>query len=88
MDPRTNGKVSGSSMAFIMLTNFLTPLIAAALSYIIKPGIKTITHRNSQKYQIFSNQFCSIIKSLPFLKTLPRYDDQLRLLHVILMRVK
>ncbi|XP_060585408.1 excitatory amino acid transporter 1-like [Ruditapes philippinarum] len=38
MDPRTNGKVSGSSMAFIMLTNFLTPLIAAALSYIIKPG--------------------------------------------------
>lgn len=38
MDPRTNGKVSGYSMAFIMLTNLLTPFIAAALSFILKPG--------------------------------------------------
>ncbi|XP_045176027.2 excitatory amino acid transporter 1-like [Mercenaria mercenaria] len=38
MDPRTNGKVSGISMAYIMLTNCVTPLLAAALSYTIKPG--------------------------------------------------
>lgn len=38
MDPRVNGKVSGYSMAFIMLTNLIPPFIAAALSFIINPG--------------------------------------------------
>lgn len=39
MDPRTNGKVSGMFFTYIMVTNLLTPVFAAALSYLIKPGV-------------------------------------------------
>lgn len=38
MDPRSNGKVSGISLAFIMITNFLPCILAATLCLIIKPG--------------------------------------------------
>ncbi|KAL4225110.1 Neutral amino acid transporter A [Mactra antiquata] len=38
MDPRTNGKVSGISLSFIMIANFIPCIVAAILTLIIKPG--------------------------------------------------
>ncbi|XP_045176769.2 excitatory amino acid transporter 2-like [Mercenaria mercenaria] len=38
MDPRSNGKVSGISLAYIMITNLLPVILATVLSLIIRPG--------------------------------------------------
>ncbi|XP_060585409.1 neutral amino acid transporter A-like [Ruditapes philippinarum] len=38
MDPRSNGKVSGISLAYIMVTNLVPVILSAALCLIIKPG--------------------------------------------------
>lgn len=51
MDPRSNGKVSGISLAYIMITNFIPAILASILCLIIKPGAGIKGGKDLLKFQ-------------------------------------